>query len=395
MEQEAIFITIGGLFALGLAADLLGRRTRIPRVTLLILLGILVGPKGLNFLPNTFQNWYSFLSAAALTMVAFLLGGSLSLEKLARRGRDIITVSLCVVAATIAIVALGMWALGIALPLALLFAGIATATDPAATVDVVRQSGRSGRFGDTLLGVVAIDDAWGLIAFSLLLIAARGLTGDEAAATLLFHGLWELFGAGLVGIAVGVPAAYLTGRIRPGEPALIEALGIVFLCAGFSMWLGVSYLLAGMTAGLVIVNLAKHHERAFHEIELVEWPFMLLFFVLAGAALDLDKLYTLGLVGAAYIGFRALGRVAGGWSAGVVIRLPAAERRWIGAALMPQAGVAVGMALVAAQQFPRWGETLLSVTLATTVIFELIGPVLTMYAVERARGRVKQSEDET
>lgn len=387
MGLDLIFIAVGLLFLAGLGADLLGRFTKVPRVTLLILLGVLVGPKGLAVLPEEFSQLYSFLTAIALTMVAFLLGNSFSPAVFAREGRAILAVSLSIVFATVFVVGGVLWAFGVPVVMALILAGIATATDPVATRDVIRQFGHRNRFSDLLTGTVAIDDAWGIIAFSLLLILATGL-GTDGAFAVLSHGLWEIFGALAIGFGVGLPSAYLTGRIRPGEPALVEALGIVFLCAGLALWLEVSYLLAGMTAGAVIVNFARHHERPFHEIEMVEWPFMLLFFVLAGAALDIGHLTKLGLIGGGFVVLRCLARLLGGWVGGGIAGLGSAERLWIGPALLPQAGVAVGMALAAGRQFPELQETILAVTLSTTVIFEIAGP----FATQHALTRVRQSE---
>lgn len=151
----------------------------------------------------------------------------------------------------------------------------------------MRQTGATGPFAETLLAVVAVDDAWGLVVFSLLLAMAKGIAGDGTLA-ILGNGLWKLGGALAVGAVVGLPAAFLTGRLKSGEPMQAEALGLVFLCAGLAIWLGVSFLLAGMVAGAIVVNLAKHHSRPFHEIEHIEWPFMVFFFVLAGASLHLD-----------------------------------------------------------------------------------------------------------
>jgi Kef-type K+ transport system membrane component KefB len=211
---------------------------------------------------------------------------------------------------------------------------------------------------------------------------AKGIVGDGTLA-ILGHGLWELGGSLAVGAAVGLPAAFLTGRLKPGEPMQAEALGLVFLCAGLAIWLGVSFLLAGMVAGAIVVNLAKHHSRPFHEIEHIEWPFMVFFFVLAGASLRLDSLYDIGLIGLAYLALRALARVLGGWIGGIMADTPILHRRWIGLALIPQAGVALGMALVAANHFPQLAETLLAVTIGATVVFEVIGPILTQRALRR------------
>jgi Kef-type K+ transport system membrane component KefB len=382
MGMHVLLVTLGLLFLAGLAADEIGRRTRAPRVTLLIALGVAIGESGFGLLPEAAADWYELIAATALSMIAFLLGGALSLANLRRHGRAILTISAMVVLATLAVVGGGLTALGVAPAVALLLAGVATATDPAATADVIRQTGSRGAFADTLGGIVAVDDAWGLIAFSLVLVAANLLAGNHVEGVLL-RGLWEIGGAVALGAAVGLPAALLTGRIRPREPLQAEALGIVFLTAGLSIWIGVSFLLAGMTAGAVVVNLARHHRRAFHEIENIEWPFMIVFFVLAGASLQVGRLWEIGALGAAFVALRTLARVAGGWLGGWLGRAPAAHRRWIGLALLPQAGVAIGMALVAADQFPAEADLILTLAIGTTVVFELLGPAATYLALKR------------
>ncbi len=382
MDVHLILLTLGGLLLVGLVADEIGRRTRLPRVTLLILFGVAAGPSGFDLLPRAFQDWYEFLASVALTMVAFLLGGKLSLAALRDHGKEILAISIAVVTVTALFVGIGLILIGTPVLIALLLAGIATSTAPAATQDVVRQNRAKGPFTDTLLGVVAADDAWGLVVFSFLLVLAKAIAGDGGLAILGF-GLWELGGALAVGAAVGLPAAFLTGRLKPGEPMQAEALGLVFLCAGLAIWLEVSFLLAGMVAGAIVVNLAKHHSRPFHEIERIEWPFIVFFFVLAGASLRLDSLYDIGLIGLAYLVLRTLARVLGGWIGGIAVDAPILHRRWIGLALIPQAGVALGMALVAANHFPQLGETLLAVTVGTTIVFEVAGPYFTQRALQK------------
>lgn len=385
VDLAPLLITLGALFLAGLAADSVGRRTRLPRVTLLLGCGIMIGGSGLDLIPPEVQALYDFLTRAALTMVAFLLGSSLTLQTLRRHGRAILSVSALIVLCTMALVAGGLWAVGVPAPVALVLGAIATATDPAATQDALRQSGARGAFPDLLRGIVAIDDAWGLLAFAIAAAVAAGLTSGGMELALAGAALWEIVGAIGLGLMIGLPAAFLTGRLSPGEPMQTEALGIVFLAAGLAIWAEVSFLLAGMTAGAVVANLARHHDRPFHEIENVQWPFMILFFVLAGASLKLDALAGLGLIGAAYVVMRTAGRLAGGWLGGVVAGTTARERRWVGAALLPQAGVAVGMALIAAQQFPAHKDLILSLTIGTTVIFEIAGPLATLWAVRRVR----------
>ena len=382
MDLITVFLTLGGLFLAGLLADQVGRRTRLPRVTLLLACGVIAGQSGLGLLPDAARSWYDFLSVTALTMVAFLLGSSLTLRTMAASGRAIFSVSIAIVVASLCVVTAGLLIVGAPLEIALLLAGIAAATDPAATQDVIRQVGARGPFVETLKGVVAIDDAWGLLAFSLVL-AVVGMLSHNGGAGALLHAGWEIAGAIGFGCVVGLPAAFLTGRLQPGEPLQAEALGIVFLTAGLALWLDVSFLIAAMTAGALVANLADHHTRAFHEIEHVQWPFMILFFILAGASLDIASLEQLGALGAAYAGLRIVARLAGGWAGAWMGGMPGPQRVWIGPALLPQAGVAIGMALVAGQQFPELAGRILTLAVATTVLFEFIGPLCTLLALRR------------
>lgn len=378
-------ITLGAILIIGVATDTIGRRTSLPRVTLLLILGCVVGPPVLDLLPQFSDRWFSSVSVFALVMVGFLLGGKLTLSSLHLYGRTVLWLSILVVIGTAVIMLGGLIALGISIPIALLLSGISTATDPAATADVVHEADAKGPFSRILLGIVALDDAWGLIVFSLMMAVAESFLGREAGETVMWTIVWEIGGAILVGAAIGMPMAYLTGRIEKGEPTQAEALGLVFLCGGLAMWLEVSYLLAAMTMGVIVTNLARHHKRPFHEIERIEWPFLILFFVLAGGSLQLDSLGRIGLIGTGYIVLRVVGRAVGAWIGAAVSGSGTLYRTWTGIALLPQAGVAVGMALVAIQKFPEMKEVILPVVIGSTVLFELIGPILTRMALIHAQ----------
>lgn len=379
-----VLATVGLVLLLGLAGDLLSRRLPLPRVTLLVLFGVAAGKSGLDLFPAAATSWYPFVSDVALAMVGFLLGGKLSRTTLAKIGGDVLAISVAEVAGAALAVLAGLVWLGVPLELALLLAGAAPASDPVATASVVQELRARGRFTDVLLGVVAIDDAWGLIAFSLLLALAQAFGGDGDGLQALAGGLRELGISVLVGTAVGVPAAYLTGRLSPGEPTQAEALGVVLLAAGIALWFEVSFLLTAMVMGAVIVNLARHHERAFHEIEHIEWPFMVLFFVLAGASLHVEQLGALGAVGLAYVGLRTAGLIGGAWMGALLAASERRIRRWMGCALLPQAGVALGMGLIAGNAFPELRDMILAVVIGSTVVFELAGPPLTRLALVKA-----------
>lgn len=372
-------LTLGILLLVGLAAEALGRRTPLPGVTILLCLGVAIGPAGLDLLPDARATWFPIVSSFALVMIGFLIGGEFTRERLRDVGGTVVIVAIGQAAITFALIAGGLILLDFGVPMALALAGIGTATAPAATVAVVHELGASGRFSRLLIGVVAIDDVVALTAFGLALSFATG----SGAGFALGEALFEIGGAIALGAAIGLPAAALSGRIRPGRPSLEEALAIVLITTASAHYLGVSEILAAVVVGGVIANLARHHERPFHEIENIEQPFLVIFFLLAGASFELEALLLSGGLGIAYIALRTTGKVLGGWLGGRRAGLPGREAAWLGVALLPQAGVALGLALVAAEQLPD-GARLVSTVVFATIVFELTGPVGTRAAVRRS-----------
>tara|TARA_B100001540_G_scaffold240238_1_gene214843 strand:- start:2585 stop:3775 length:1191 start_codon:yes stop_codon:yes gene_type:complete len=381
-DSATILLPLGAVLLASLGLEALGRRTRLPRVTLLILFGFLAGPAVLGWIPDQSARWYPLVADTALGMIGFLLGGKLTRRRMRSMGKLVFWVSLVQVMVTFLAVAAGLWLLGLNLPAALVLAAIATATDPAATTDVISETGARGEFTRLLQSVVAIDDAWGLLAFSFALVAAMSLLGDSPGMQLFQHGMWELLGAITLGLLLGFPVALVTGRLRDHRPVLVEALGAVLLCVGLARWLEVSYLLSCVTLGATVANVAKHHKRPFHAVEGIEWPFVILFFVLSGAQLSGAQLLSIGWVGLAYIVLRCGARFAGGLLAGTPAWAREPAVRWSGAAMLPQAGVAMAMAMVAAQASPVFAFVP-PLVVASTIFFELLGPLCTRFTLQR------------
>jgi len=387
MENTAqILVTLGGILLLGLATDLIGKKTSFPRVTLLLLFGILIGDDVLGFIPVFILNQFELIADMTLAMIGFLLGGKFTNTLFREMGKQLLSISISVVLFTLVSVTAGLYLIGIPFEIALLLGCISTATAPAATVDVVEQYQAKGNFSDLLLSIVTLDDAWGLIVFSFGLAAIASSTGSGTEGSTPLFLLAEVGGAILVGLLIGLPAAFLTGRIRSGQPMLAEALGIVFLCAGTALWLDVSFLIAAMVMGAVVANLALHHDYPFHAIEGIEWPFMVIFFVLAGASLELSTLNDIGLIALVYILCRITGKYIGALTGASFSKARPEIKQWMGIALLPQAGAAMGMALIASNAFPEYRQMILSVTISTTIIFELTGPLFTRLALKKAHG---------
>jgi len=379
-----ILLTLGAILFLGFATDELGRRTRLPRVTLLLVFGLIIGPSAADLLPEISTHWLPLFTEIALLMVGFLLGEKLSTAKLNSNGRYVFAISVSESLMTAVIVSVGLLLVGLPVGIAILLGAIAAASAPAATVDVIEQLQLRNKFVDTLEGVVAVDDAWGLLLFSIALTIV-GLTASNGEQShILLSGLWEVGGSLILGVLIGAPMAYLTGRIRSGSPTQIEALALVLICGGLAELLKVSFLLTAIVMGMTVANLAKHHDRPFHAIEGIERPFLILFFVLAGASIHLSSLWAIGLVGLVYMLCRVVGKLLGCYLGASAVHAPGNIKHWMGLALTPQAGVAMGMALIAAERFPEYKELILSIVIGTTVIFELLGPLASRLAIVRA-----------
>lgn len=376
-------LTLGLLLILALVAEALGRHTRIPRISLLVLLGFVLGPAALDMIDPRRTPGFDFVAALALSMVGFLVGGKLEGKLFRASGWLVLRLSALQALVTFSVVALGLWLFAVPLELALLLGAIATATDPAATMEAIRDSGKGGRFVEVLTGVVAVDDAWGLILFSVAVLCIQLVSGGAADHAPLLSAAREILGAGALGVALGLPMALLSGRIRPGEPTLMEAVGMVMVCAGLAQVLHVSSLLACVVLGITVANLARHHTRSFHAVEEIEWPFLALFFLFSGAYLTTGALAQAGVLLLAYVALRVLGRLAGSGVSSLGAGNDAPLARSMGLAMLPQAGVAMAMAFQASRLYPHLQDRLLSVVIAAMVLFELAGPVITGRVLKR------------
>ena len=379
-----LLLTLGGILLAGLVLSTVAQRSLLPRATLLLIFGAMIGKDSLGLIPQFFVNQFDLIAEITLLMVGFLLGGKLTGSSLKGHTGISFSISICAALLPALAVCLGMIAMGVTIEIALLLGCFAAATAPAAILDVVQESQIKNRFSELLLLIVVLDDVWALLLFGIgmaIVTSLNGVAGDAGFAELV---AWELGGAMLLGIAIGLPAAYLTGRIKAGKPMLSEALGIVFLCGGVALWLEVSFLIAAIMMGAVIANLARHHDYPFHAIEGIESLFMIVFFVLAGASLELGALAAIGVIGGVYILCRALGKYLGAWVGGYLSQSGQDNQLWMGVALLPQAGVAIGMALVASNRFPEYRQIMLPIVIASTVVFEIIGPIFTRLAIQRS-----------
>jgi len=385
MESTYQFLlALGGILLLGLTTTAIGRRSFLPRVTLLLIFGVIIGKQVLDIIPTVFSEKFEIVADMALLMVGFLIGGKLTRNSLSQMMNKVLWISISAAVITTVFVSLGLVLIGIPIQLAILLGSIAAATAPAVILDVVMESKENSPFSNLLIAIVALDDAWALMLFGVGVAVATSVAGSGAESSPILMAIKDIGGAVILGMAIGFPAAYLTGRLKDGEPILSEALGLVFVCGGLAIWLDVSFLIASMVMGAVVANFAKHHEYPFHAIEGIESPFMVTFFVLAGASLDLKGVSDFGLMIAVFILCRIAGKFVGARIGCQFSKADRKTKKWMGIAMLPQAGVAIGMALVASNYFPEYRQILLSTVISATIFFEIIGPVFTKLALKKA-----------
>lgn len=382
-------LSFAAILLLGLLAARLLRHIKFPAVTAYLLLGILIGPEVLGLVARPILGASGSISNIVLSFVAFGLGQNFSRGNVSRIGKSVLWISLLEASGAWLLVTFScLYLLRQSLPVSLLFGSIASATAPAATVMVVRESGAKGTFTDTLLGVVAVDDAWCLIIFAISLALARGLTHSAGEA---FHlsapfarSLVEIGGALGLGTLVALILTLFCRYLRSPEDLLICTVGFILLNTGLAIYFHLSVLLASIFLGMILVNVNKMSFRFFEILRTVESPLYLAFFVLAGASLEIHVLGKLGLIGLSYFIFRILGKVGGASLGGWISRATSPIKKYLGFGLVPQAGVALGVALIAKAEFPLMGGMIFTVIVTTTILYEIVGPFFTRWALHKA-----------
>lgn len=383
-------LTLGLLMLTGLAGGLLASRIGLPRVPAYILAGVLFSPAWLGGHLNVeLQPWAGQVTTFALGLIAYLIGGSITWRQLQRAGRVIGTAALGEVAGAALLVFCAVYLAAPELPgvsatqLALAFAAISVTTAPAATVAVLHQFRARGPLATTLLGVVAIDDALGILAYTVLAAVATG----GALWWLLGDAVVEILGAVALGALLGLGLTLGGHGVRQRSLRLSLVLGAVLTAVGVAQAAGLSPLLAGMVLGFTTRSVRREAgNQLFGPVEHYEEMFFVLFFTLAGAHFDLGTLGTNLPLLAVYVTARVAGKGIGGSLGARLAGAPPQVSRWLGPALIPQAGVAVGLALTLSHHplYAAHAELVLNLILASTLFYEIVGPLATRYALQRA-----------
>lgn len=390
MEGNSDFLLAGMLLALALLAGRLASHWGLPRVAAYLLVGILFSPMILGD-PLGFHmgKWAESFTTGALGIIAYLIGGSITLNQLKRMGKTIAAVVLGESIGAMLVVFLTLWWL---LPLpteaqtltaALAFAVLAISTAPAATLALIHQYRTRGPLTDTLLGVVAMDDAIGIICYTLLLT----LVADNSIPSGMAMILIEIGGAALLGAFSGWILSKTSGYFGESGFRLPIILAATFVVLGVAEILHLSLLLASMSLGFFTRHFSQASaQRLFGPIHPLEETIFLLFFTIAGTHFDFSLFqHHLPLI-LAYFFARIAGKIAGVSLGARLCSAPKLVSRWLGLGLMPQAGVAIGLALTLSHQaaFDEISPMILNIIIGATLLNELAGPLAAKFALQKA-----------
>lgn len=392
------------------AAQRLTDALRLPTVTGYVILGVLLGGSLVALVNAVFRSElppvfstellrdFGIVGDLALTLVAFSVGSELRLDSLRKVGRSIFLIALLESVGAFVLVLVGVLAAtGGDLALALILGAVASATAPAATVMVIRQYRSSGPLTTTVLAVVGLDDAVALMIYSFSAAVARSVLKHSAEITwgeAIGVPALEVLGALALGSALGLAAAWALRNVRKSDQLLTAAGAVLVAGAGLAKLWHLSPLLTTMALGFVVTNrnafVKNRIESVLHGVSPVLFA---LFFVLAGARLDATLLPTIGLVGLVYLLARSAGKIGGASLGARLGGASPAVRKYVGFALIPQVGVAVALAILVDQEFggghfgaegDRLATWVVNILLATTIVTEVVGPLLMRLALQRA-----------
>lgn|SRR5690554_65047 len=378
---------LGLILLAGLAVEKLIAYLKLPAVTGYLLIGILLGPSLLNILSTTTVTAMAPINTIALGLIAFLIGGELSLPQLKRCGQSAVWITIFQALGAFLFVTLTLHLLiKVSFPLALLFGAVSCATAPAAVMMVLREYKAKGPLTDNLLAVVALDDALCLLLYALAVAAAKVMVGESSGLrALVLKPLGELAASVLLGVLAAVILLFVIRWLRENEERLLAILGTVFFLAGGADFLHLSPLLACMVMGWAAVNLAPgESRRIFTMIKSLDTPIYVIFFVAAGATLHFQELTKVGLIGIVYIITRVAGKIIGAGLGAKIGRASRVVQKYLGLGLIPQAGVAIGLTLLIQNDFPTFAEVITPVVLAAVVVYEIAGPFFVKMAVTKA-----------
>ena len=379
---------IGIIIVSGLVFGKLVSYLKLPRVTGYLIAGILIGPSILGIIPKDTVSSLGVISDVALGIISFGIGSELNFNNLKRLGSKIIVITMFEAFTAVLVVDLVLiFIFKQDVAFSMILGAIAAATAPASTIMVLKQYKASGPLVDTLLPVVAIDDIMAVVALGVSLALTKNIVCvamNEITSFAFLGPFLEMVQAVLIGTLLGVILSIMCRNRTNKESILCITIAMVFIGIGISTLLNISTLLTSIALGAAISNLSSNKNILFDSIDSISSPIFLAFFTLSGAELELRLISSIGIIGLAYILSRIIGKFTGALVGAKITGADKSVQKYLGMTLLPQAGVAIGLVVVASTALPEYSQTIRAIVLSATVVYELIGPYLTKIAIFKA-----------
>ncbi|MBQ1335212.1 MAG: cation:proton antiporter [Clostridia bacterium] len=393
MQDLNLLFYVALVLIAGLLCGRLVKQVKLPNVTGYIIAGLLLGPYVFRVIPPDIVGKLDLVSDVALGFIAFSIGSEFKISYFKRVGATPIVIAVLEALFAVIVVCAGLLAIGCDPSFAIVLSSIAAATAPASTIMVIKQYRAKGPVTDMLLSVVAIDDAAALMLFGIAVAVAKTIAGGALSAATLLQPVYEIGISLAVGAALGAVFCLPLRFFKKDSNRLIIIAGFVLLTVSVANLIGASALLTCMAMGGFFVNLSKDQISIMKICDRVTPPIFLIFFVVSGAELNLSVLPSIGIVGVLYVVLRVVGKFLGAYTGAKIMKAPKSVQKYIGPALVPQEGVAIGLSLVAQTVVPQYGEMIRAIILCSTLIYEITGPVITKATLIRAGEIPKQQKN--
>jgi len=393
-------VLFGLITIIGYYVGQLTRRIRLPSLLGYMLLGVFLGSPDVGIFTEDELSQLTFITEITLGFVAFIIGADLNLLSLKRQGWGIVIIIFAESFAAFFIVLIGIYILTRDLPMALIFGAMAPASAPAGTVAIIQEYSARGTLTRAIYAVVGFDDGLAIIIFGFAAALAKSLlmietpNGSQNFFSSLEAPFIEITASFLVGGVFGIIFSFLVRRITQERDYFLLVFGFILIATGLSKWWPISLILTNMVIGFVFVNTCRKSlvQKVVRQLQPSTTFFFILFFFLAGAHLHLKALPTLGLVGIVYTFGRAVGLIGGASLGAKIGKMEDKIKKYLGLGILSQAGVAIGLSLIIRHEFTligtphaeMIGKTVITTITATSIIFEIIGPIMTKIGLEKA-----------
>lgn len=382
-----LFFKLSIIILIGLVGARVAKKLSLPSVSGYIVAGLILGPSFIDLVSHQDLGSLSFITDIALAAIAFSIGNEFLLSDMKKVGKRTLILTVAEVIGAFAVVFIAMFFIfKQPFEFSLVIASMSAATAPAGIVMVIRELRADGPLVKTILPVVALDDALGIMVFGVALSLAKMTSGLEEFTVfkIISAPLIEIFGSLLLGFLLGVILTYLAKKAKGRDELLKISLAFILAAVGASNFFNLSPLLTAMMMGGTLVNLKQNSKRVFGTLNEFTPPINLLFFTLAGMSLDLKVLASVSLLGVGYIFARASGKIIGAGVGARALGESITMQKYLGLSLLTQGGISIGLSSIVASELPQFSESIITVILFSVLVFEIMGPILAKVAITRA-----------